>query len=282
MNIVYLQTFVSIMEAGSLVRASEQLHVTQSTVTARLKALEDTVGQILLNRDKSGVTLTPAGVKMLRYAKIVTGLWRQAMRDTALPEGLKAICTVGCHPELWDGPGRQAIALIERHQSNMALTVRRGGDMRLDQWLAEGLVDLVLTHRLSLRSGHSARELPAQRLVLYGTRPDMAVTGNPDYLFVDHGDEFRRLHGESYFDAGTARIEFSAPEWALEYLFDHGGQAYLQQDLAERHVAEGRLFEVSDAPKYWRKRFIVSRDNATRNWDWFPDFTADLARHTRT
>ena len=36
MNIVNLQTFLSIVETGSLVRASEQLNVTQSTVTAPL------------------------------------------------------------------------------------------------------------------------------------------------------------------------------------------------------------------------------------------------------
>jgi len=33
MNITALQTFLAIVDSGSLVRASQQLHVTQSTVT---------------------------------------------------------------------------------------------------------------------------------------------------------------------------------------------------------------------------------------------------------
>ena len=53
MNITSLKTFLAIVETGSLVRASEKLHVTQSTVTARLKTLEDELGQILLTRQKS-------------------------------------------------------------------------------------------------------------------------------------------------------------------------------------------------------------------------------------
>ncbi len=281
MNIVYLQTFVSIVESGSLVRASEQLHVTQSTVTARLKSLEDSVGQILLNRDKSGVTLTPAGRKLLRYAKIMTGLWRQARRETALPKGLETVCTVGCHPDLWDSLGQKALALIERWQPNMALTILRGDDDQLDRLLAEGLADLALSHRVSLRSGQSAHELQPERLVLYGTRPDMPVTGNADYLFVDHGEEFRRQHGESYFDAGTARIEFSSPEWAIQHLLKHGGQAYLQRSAACKHAAAGQLFELEEAPAYKRKRYLVSRDNAVRHWSWFPEFADTLARKDR-
>ena len=87
MNIVGLQTFVSIVETGSLVRASEQLNVTQSTVTARLRTLEQELGATLLLRHKSGVTLTASGTKLLGYAEIMIGLWRQARQETAPPAG---------------------------------------------------------------------------------------------------------------------------------------------------------------------------------------------------
>ena len=86
MNITALQTFLAIVDTGSLVRASQVLHVTQSTVTARLKSLEDEIGQQLLNRQKSGTTLPPAGTRLLGYARIMTGLWRQAKYETSLPE----------------------------------------------------------------------------------------------------------------------------------------------------------------------------------------------------
>ena len=45
MNIISLQTFLAIVETGSLVRASKKMNVTQSTVTARLKTLEEELGQ---------------------------------------------------------------------------------------------------------------------------------------------------------------------------------------------------------------------------------------------
>ena len=152
MNIVSLQTFIAIVETGSLVRASQRLHVTQSTVTARLKTLEDELGQRLLNRHKSGTTLTPAGTKLLRYARVMTGLWRQAKYETALPEGLSSVCTFGCDRELWHGPGRAFFNGVVSGHPEMAVSVMQGGARDLETWLAEGMVDVILTYDATLPS----------------------------------------------------------------------------------------------------------------------------------
>ena len=71
MNLSELRTFLTIVETGSLVRASHILNVTQSTVTARLKSLEDEIGQTLIIRNKSGATMTAAGVRLHRYADTI-------------------------------------------------------------------------------------------------------------------------------------------------------------------------------------------------------------------
>ena len=269
MNTQYLQTFLSIVETGSLMRASVQLNVTQSTVTARLKALEAELGQTLLHRDKSGATLTPAGVKFLHYARTILGLWRQARRDTALPKGLASMCTFGCNPDLWNGPGATAAQHIADTQPDMALTILRGSDAELEAWLAEGLIDFGISHRANLRTGQTVHELPPVILALYATAPDLPVVGSGKYIFVDYGEEFRDRHGESYFDADVARVEFSAPDWAMTYMAQSGGLAYLPVDQATAEEAAGRLFRLQAAPEYHQKRFLVARDRTARNWAWF-------------
>ena len=70
-----------------------------STVTVRLKVLEQELGQVLLNRHKSGTTLTLAGSKLLRYAHVMTGLWRQAQNEAGLPDGVDSLCSFGCHSD---------------------------------------------------------------------------------------------------------------------------------------------------------------------------------------
>ena len=152
-NIVSLHTFIAIVETGSLVRASEKMNVTQSTVTARLKILEQELGQVLLNRHKSGTTLTPAGSKLLRYAHVMTGLWRQAQNEAGLPDGVDSLCSFGCHSDLWLGKGKVFFDGILSEQPNMAVSVHQGGEHDLQDWLLSGWVDVVLSYAPAPRVG---------------------------------------------------------------------------------------------------------------------------------
>jgi DNA-binding transcriptional LysR family regulator len=278
MNITSLQTFLAIIETGSLVRASQKLNVTQSTITARLKTLEDELGQTLLIRKKSGATLTPAGTKLMRYARIMTGLWRQARFEAALPAGLQSVCTFGCDPELWPGPGKAFFEGVFSGHPEMAVSVQQGRGDDLEGWLASGMVDVILTYGTTTRGDQTAHALPPEELVLYSNRPDTPIKSDPGYIFVDHGEEYRRQHGESYHDAGVARISFNASDWALSHLLARGGSAYLPKTLAQPHVEAGRLYALSDAPVYTRKRSLIVNDTAARNWHWFRPLVAELSR----
>ena len=51
MNLEELTTFLEVIRTRSLVAASRHLHVTPSTVTARISALEEKLGQKLLHRE---------------------------------------------------------------------------------------------------------------------------------------------------------------------------------------------------------------------------------------
>ena len=276
MNITGLQTFLAIIDAGSLVKASQVLHVTQSTVTARLQALEDEIGQQLLVRQKSGTTLTPAGTKLLRYARIMTGLWRQARYETALPAGLESVCTFGCDRELWHGPGRAFFNGVVSGHPEMAVSVHQGNARDLEEWLESGMVDVILTYESTARGRQTVHALPAEQLVLYSSRPDTHIKADPKYIFVDHGEDYRRQHGETYHDAGTARISFDSSRWALEYLLDRGGSAYLPRALAAPYVTSGQLFELIEAPVYTRKKNLIVNDTAAQNWNWFTPLVAVL------
>ncbi|MEP1521752.1 LysR family transcriptional regulator [Ascidiaceihabitans sp.] len=269
MNIVSLQTFIAIIETGSLVRASQKMNVTQSTVTARLKTLEVEIGQTLLNRQKSSTTLTPAGTKLLGYARIMTGLWRQAKFETALPEGLDGVCTFGCDRDLWHGPGRQFFYDILSEHPEIAISVKQGSPQDLEHWLTEGSVDVVLTYEAVARGSQTIYDLPVERLELYSSRPDAPVVNDPDYIFVDHGAEYRQMHAESYHDAGIARINFDSSWWALQFMLDNQGSAYLPRALADRFLRNGQIFPVADAPVYTRKKCLVANDHVAQNWSWF-------------
>ncbi len=187
MNLTAFQTFLAILETGSLVRASERLNVTQSTVTARLKVLEEELGQALFHRQKSGAQLTSAGARFKRYAAAMTDLWRQARQETSLPSGIESVCNIGCHMDLWPGLGRRMFGEIYRRYPTTALSAWPGAQSDLDEWLSAGLVNAVLAYQPFAREGRTTTTLFTERLVLVSTRRGSPMRFDPAYVYVEAG-----------------------------------------------------------------------------------------------
>jgi DNA-binding transcriptional LysR family regulator len=267
-NIVVLQTFLTIVETGSLIRASERLHVTQSTVSARLQTLEDDLGQVLLNRQKSGTKLTPAGTKLLRYAEIMTGLWRQVRHETSLPKDTKTVCNLGCHVDLWTGLGSTFFENVSKEYPPVALSVVQGEQSYLDEALGAGLLDVVLTSRLAAKGNQKIHELRPDTLLLCATERDRPMRFDPGYIYVDHGEDFRTQHALAYADADTARVSLGTAVWALEILLKNAGSAYLPKRLIQPYLDNQQLFEVDHAPKFTRSIYLVTNDSASAGWPW--------------
>lgn len=69
MTLESYQNFVTIVECGSIIAASEKLLVAQPSLSNQLKRLEQHYGQKLLIRNKNGIKLTDAGQLFYQHAK---------------------------------------------------------------------------------------------------------------------------------------------------------------------------------------------------------------------
>jgi DNA-binding transcriptional LysR family regulator len=76
-----LNTFVIVVETGSLSAAAPRLFRSQSAVSEQIRKLEDTVGVPLLSRSKMGAAPTPAGERLLHHARNLLELSEAAVRD---------------------------------------------------------------------------------------------------------------------------------------------------------------------------------------------------------
>src|SRR5271170_3932547 len=140
MNLEELRTFLDVVETGSLVAASRRLNVTQSTVTARLNALEAEIGQKLLHRGKSGTELTSPGFKFKRYAEVMLQLWRQARYEVSLPKGFEGVCNVGLEFDLWRCLGQRFLDYVRTHCPKIALALWPIVKHEVDRLLKTGLI----------------------------------------------------------------------------------------------------------------------------------------------
>lgn len=144
-TIKQLEYFVRLAESTTFRGAAEQLKISQPTLTAQIYNLEKTLNLTLIERSRSGATLTPAGRDLLANARQVleemNGLLDQAAMMNHGPGGT---FRMGVSPTI--GPYLLPYILPGLHQTyaSLKLFVRENTPKTLELDLLEGRLDLVL------------------------------------------------------------------------------------------------------------------------------------------
>src|SRR5687767_9024484 len=96
LNYHHLLYFWVVAREGSIAAAGKKLNLTQPTISAQLRLLEESLGEKLFEKAGRGLALTEAGRIGLRYADEIFALGRE-LRDTLRdrPTGKPARVTVG-------------------------------------------------------------------------------------------------------------------------------------------------------------------------------------------
>ena len=153
MDIELARTFLEIVSTRSFIKAAERLHVAQTTVSARVRLLEQQLGRPLFVRNKGGATLTPAGEQFLRFAPTFVQLWQRARHQVAVPAGHRAVLTVGSEVSLWQPLLLEWVKLMRRSHRDIALRVHVDVPQDLITHVAAGLVDIAIMYAPPHRPG---------------------------------------------------------------------------------------------------------------------------------
>lgn len=71
MDLIDLELVVGVADTGSITHGAARAHLSLPSASARVRALERTVGAVLFDRERRGVTPTPAGMLLLHHARAV-------------------------------------------------------------------------------------------------------------------------------------------------------------------------------------------------------------------
>ena len=84
MNYKHLHYFMQVAKSGSVMRASEQLHLTPQTISGQIQILEEALGSALFAKSGRGLVLTETGRLALGYAEEIFALGaelKEAVRE---------------------------------------------------------------------------------------------------------------------------------------------------------------------------------------------------------
>lgn len=174
MELEQLRQLDSIASNGTLSRAAEELHLSQSALSRSIQKLEDELGAQLFDRTKNRMRLNDAGELALRHARIV--LSEAARLEEAMAEHLRKQSTLRigtCAPApLW----RMVPAIAEK-EPELLVVPRLTSLNDIESDLLSGIIDLaILPYRMDLPN---IIAIPFMEEHLYAALP-------PDHPLANH------------------------------------------------------------------------------------------------
>lgn len=258
MNIELARTFLEVVAAGSLARAADRIHVTHSTVTMRIKVLEDIVGRKLLVRSKSGVTMTPAGNRFYHFAETLVRTWQMSKRKMSLAAGFNGILSIGAETALWDDLMFDWACKTRRSRPNIALRCESGTPEFLTERLFQGWLDLCIVYSTQSRTGFAIEKLFDDPLVLVSTDPREMKSWDPEFVEIDWDEGYRTQVEKQWGELDeTPAISVSNSNLGIRFIMEFGGSTWIPRRVFETTEFPKKLYHIEGSPVFERTAYLI-------------------------
>ncbi|MDO4481497.1 MAG: LysR family transcriptional regulator [Bacillota bacterium] len=180
MSLVKYQLLLSAVEKGSITGAVEEMGYTQSGVSHMLNSLEEELGVVLINRSRSGVTLTSAGELLLPQIKRIVADNEVFMQTVSGMNGMiYGKIVIGTFPEVTSGYLPEIIGIFTGRYPRVQIEIKHGTQTEIEEWIEQGKADCGF-----IRTPESAglRHIPVYRDRL------VAVCGKERMPEIDSGE----------------------------------------------------------------------------------------------
>ncbi|MEV6027369.1 LysR family transcriptional regulator [Streptomyces sp. NPDC052036] len=194
MELRHLQHFVAVAEDRHFTRAAERLMVSQSGLSASVRALERELQAPLFVRTTRSVTLTEAGRALLVEAERILAQVRAAREAVAAVQGvLRGTLSLGTEQCIAGVAVARLLAAFRRRHPDVEIRLRQAGSGALAEEVAAGRLDLAFAVRTQADTDQ-LRSVPL-------TSESMTVLCHPSHPLATGGPVTPEdLGGEAFVD----------------------------------------------------------------------------------
>lgn len=250
MDVNLARTFLMVAETGSFIDAARKMNLTQSTVSARIKGLEELLGRPLFERSRLGAELTAAGEQFQKHALALVRVWRHAQLDVGLSGKHRDHLSVGAPNVLWEGFLLRWVSWLRTNVPDIAISAMGGLSAVHTQRLVEGTLDLAVLYRPVQLPGFTIEHLFDEEFVLVSSAKPGSRRVRPDYVFVDWGIDFQQDHTAAYPELSAPALNLDLGSMGLDYVLANEATGYFPRRMVKTHLARGRLRETKRARRF--------------------------------
>lgn len=167
MDVRFLQSFVTVVDVGSLAEAARRLDLTPAAIAARLHALEEELGVPLVRRAGRSVVPTEAGIRILDRARQIIRDIRD-MNTVASGDASLGEFRLGSFVTAMGSIVPPLLGRLYRQHPNVNLFVKPGRSIELCESLVRGELDaaIVVEPQFAVAKGYQWEEFIAEPLVV--------------------------------------------------------------------------------------------------------------------
>lgn len=266
MDIGVLKTFLEVNRTRHFGQAADNLFLTQSAVSARIRLLEQTLGVPLFSRTRNNIELTPAGKKLVNYADTIINTWNRCRQEIALDESALVPLSVGGVPSLWDILLQDWLNHLLKSDPNLAINAEVHGSETLIRKLIDRTLDVAFLFESLQMTELVVEEVGNIQLVLVSSQEGLSVKEalSENYVMVDWGTSFSIAHAQHFSEIPPPKLHVHLGRLALSYISECGGAAYLAASMIRNELNNGTLYHVKDAPVIKRMTYAAYSPTSER------------------
>ncbi len=248
MNTDLLRTFLEVAKTRHFSHAADNLYLTQSAISSRIKQLENTVGVPLFTRQRNNVLLTPSGERLLSHAENMLVAWQVALQEVGAPINQSMQLTLGGTSNLWDTFLQSILPKLADRFPNLYIRTEINSSQELIRALLAGRVDIITVLDPPTNLEVETKRIGSLELIMVASQPGLSVEDIPDigHVFVDWGTAFNLEQARLFNEPVAPTLHTGQSHIALEFLLSHGGAAFLPTSLVTPYLEEGLLHYTRD------------------------------------
>ena len=258
MDIGILKTFIEVNRTRHFGKAAENLFLTQSAVSARIRLLEQTIGAELFTRSRNNIELTPTGHKLLKHAETILNTWNRARQEIAMKDPEHVSLAIGGVSSLWDILLQSWLDNLLENNPNLSATAEVHSPEVLVRKLIDRALDLIFMFEATQMPEVRVEEVGQINLVLVSSNKGTSIEeAFKNYVLVDWGTSFAITHAQHFPDIPPPKLRAHIGRLAYNHILQSGGCAYLAESTVSEELKNKTLHIVTDAPVIKRMAYAA-------------------------
>jgi DNA-binding transcriptional LysR family regulator len=244
-----IRTFLDLVETRSFGLTAERLGITQSTVSARIRALEQSLGSTLFYRGRAGASPTPAGRRFEEHARSITASWGLARQELGTINRFDGALRIASQVSFTDTLLFDWMDQIRTRLPKVALHIESDYSPQMIDDLAFGNLDIGVMYAPRYLPEIQFEQIMIQQFVLVSSFAKRLFEVDPSsYVRAGYTPTIEKAHSEMLPELSRPRISVGLDMLAVLHLRRNGGSAYVPQHAARELMDSGVADPVPDAP----------------------------------